>query len=384
MKDLKTIISEATTQREAHFHRLASFSDACEREHPETGFWAAYKLDLERIIHSKALRRYSDKTQVVYLVANDHITHRGYHVQCVSSFSRGLASLLGLNSDLVEAIALGHDVGHPPFGHEGEGYLSEICKHAGLGAFSHSRQSCRLFQEIEPLNLSLQTYDGFLCHDGGMKKRVQTPAFDKAFSAHYSEMNLRKEDPECDLEPKTLEGLLVKMTDSVSYIAKDLADACSLQIIKRDEIPKTCLGTTNEEILMRAGADLVQNSYNTDSIGFSEEVFDALQTLRAFNFERIYVWPPLKTESKKIRQAFWHLFELLLDDYERNASQSYLWKHFLHSKESAYKEKRPVEHVVDYIAGMTDRYFIRLLEKLIVPKNITVFDESICSKSPCN
>src|SRR5262249_306641 len=176
-----------------HLHKGAAFSKDHRRQVPESNlFWLPYKEDLERIIHSKALRRYSDKTQVVYLMENDHLTHRGLHVQLVSSYSRGVARLLHLNSDLVEAIALGHHLGHPPCGQEGEGYLSEISKGLNLGAFSHSSQSCRLFRLIEPLNLSFAVFDGFLCHDGGMKKRKCEPFRDKGWSDHFAELEARK------------------------------------------------------------------------------------------------------------------------------------------------------------------------------------------------
>src|SRR3984957_3501716 len=135
---------------------------------PEDDHRLPYKRDVDRIVHSKAYARYIDKTQVVYLVENDHITHRSLHVQLVSNFARGIAEILHLNLDLVEAIALGHDVGHPPFGHEGEEYLSALSQEFGAGHFAHSWQSCRLFMHVEPLNLGLAVYDGFLCHDGGM------------------------------------------------------------------------------------------------------------------------------------------------------------------------------------------------------------------------
>src|SRR5581483_5815828 len=176
-------------------------------------FWGPFKQDVERILHSKAFCRYTDKTQVVYLVDNDHVTHRSLHVQLVSSFARGLAEKLKLNVDLVEAISLGHDVGHPPFGHEGEEYLSELTKECGLGAFSHANQSCRLLREIEPLNLSLQVYDGFLCHDGGMRKRTCAPNISKTWDDHFAECKKRLTEPECDLQPKTIEGCLVKICD---------------------------------------------------------------------------------------------------------------------------------------------------------------------------
>lgn len=338
----------------------------------KSSFWTSYRQDVERIIHSKAFRRYSDKTQVVYLVENDHLTHRGLHVQLVSSYSRGLAKILELDIDLVEAISLGHDVGHPPFGHEGEGYLSVICQAHGLGAFSHSSQSCRLLSKIEPLNLGLAVYDGFLCHDGGMKKAKAVPNSVKTWQGHFAELEARKDAPQKDLAPATSEGCLVKMCDSVSYLAKDIEDAIHLGIIKRTDIPKTELGKTNSEILERAAKDLVKTSTKQKWIGFSEELFEDLKTLRAFNFERIYHYPALKTESKKIEGAYWQLFELLLEDSKRG-KKSHLYTNFLHSKSRAYlEETSAVQAVVDFIAGMTDRYFINTLDRFVIPQTIVL------------
>ncbi|MDB6081290.1 MAG: putative deoxyguanosinetriphosphate triphosphohydrolase [Chlamydiia bacterium] len=334
-------------------------------------FWSPYKLDVERIIHSKAFRRYTDKTQVVYLVENDHLTHRSLHVQLVSSFARGLSEYLGLNVHLVEAIALGHDVGHPPFGHEGEGYLSELSQEMGLGAFSHAHQSCRLFREIEPLNLTLATQDGFLCHDGGMRGRLCEPLRDKSWKEHFQECKERTIEPEKDFRPKTLEGALVKMCDTISYLGKDIEDAIALGIIERTDLPKTMLGTNNAEILERAGRDLIEQSREQEYIALSEELFAALKTLRAFNFERIYNYSAFKVESSKIRSSYYYLFEKLLEDFEKRGESSHLWSHFLHSRTEQYlKETKSTQKVVDFIAGMTDSYFVSTFQKLIVPQKI--------------
>ncbi len=342
------------------------------REREESpSFWQPYKEDVERIIHSKAFKRYSDKTQVVYLVDNDHLTHRGHHVQLVSSFARGIGSLLDLNVHLVEAISLGHDVGHPPFGHEGESYLSKLCIEYGLGAYSHSSQSCRLFRAIEPLNLGFLVYDGFLCHDGGMRDRLSKPWFDKSLNDHFEEIEMRTVEPEKDFQPASLEGSLVKMCDSVSYLAKDIEDALQLGIISREDVPKTLLGLRNDEILKNAAKDLIEVSQNQPYIGFSEEVFAALKKLRAFNFERIYTYPKLKLESQKIKSAYSQLFELLIDDYKKNGEMSNLHKNFLHSRSGAYIEQTAdMRKIVDYIAGMTDRYFINTLEQFVIPQTI--------------
>lgn len=353
--------------------KAALSSDHVREKKENPSFWQPYKEDVERIIHSKAFKRYSDKTQVVYLVDNDHLTHRGHHVQLVSAFARGMAHLLELNVDLVEAISLGHDVGHPPFGHEGEGYLSEICIERGLGAYSHSSQSCRLLRLIEPLNLGFLVYDGFLCHDGGMKMPLAKPNATKTFQEHLQEIQSRKTEPEKDLAPASLEGCLVKMCDSVSYLAKDIEDAIQLGIIKRADIPKTVLGCHNHEIVQNAARDMLKVSQNMPYIGFSDEVFAGLKALRAFNFERIYTYPGLKLESLKIKNAYRQLFELVFDDYRKNAKNSHLYKNFLHSKSKAYlEETESAQSVVDYLAGMTDRYFVSCLEQFVIPQTIVV------------
>ncbi len=174
-------------EEEVFFHRAAFSKNHRRLEGAEDDHRMPYKRDVDRILHSKAYARYVDKTQMAYLIDNDHIAHRGLHVQLVSSFARGIAGILRLNLDLVEAISLGHDVGHPPFGHEGEGYLSTLSIEHGNGPFCHSLQSCRLFSEIEPLNLGWAVYDGFLCHDGGMGGAVLIPHFEKSWDGHFTE-----------------------------------------------------------------------------------------------------------------------------------------------------------------------------------------------------
>lgn len=330
-----------------------------------------YKRDVDRIIHSKAYGRYVDKTQVVYLVQNDHITHRGLHVQLVSNFSRGIAEILRLNVDLVEAIALGHDVGHPPFGHEGEEYLSELSLEYGNSAFTHSVQSCRLFSIIEPLNLGEAVYDGFLCHDGGMREYKLYPQFEKSWADHQKELSRRKEEPNCDLKPKTLEGCLVRLCDTISYVGKDIEDAINLEIIQREAVPTTLLGKTNKQILTTIACDIIEQSYNQDYIALSPEVNAALVELRNFNFKNIYSSPKLKGESKKIKRSYRLLFEWLLEDLARNGKTSHIGSHFLPSKSEEYRETTtPVQVTIDYIAGMTDSYFIKILQKIFIPTAI--------------
>ena len=357
---------------ELFFHPQAAFSKAHTRLQPEQEqhpFF--YKADVARIIHSKAFARYVDKTQVVYLVENDHITHRGLHVQLVSLFARGIAAILQLNSDLVEAIALGHDVGHPPFGHEGEGYLSQLSQEHGHGTFTHSLHSCRLFSEVEPLNLGLAVYDGFLCHDGGLTSPILQPTFGKSWEQHLAERAQKQRDPDVNIIPGTLEGCLVKLCDTMSYLAKDIEDAISLKILKREEVPDTVLGRCNTEILRYLAKDIVKHSFGRDFIAISEESFAALKQLRSFNFEKIYTHPKLKVESRKVEKSYRVLFEELFGDLEKQPEKSYIWRNFLYNKTPSYlASSSNVQKVVDYISGMTDTYFVRTLQKLIVPSPI--------------
>ncbi len=363
---------KAEQKEEQTLHAKASFSKQHQRNQgTEDDHRLPYKRDVDRILHSKAYARYIDKTQVVYLVENDHITHRSLHVQLVSNFARGIAEILCLNLDLVEAIALGHDVGHPPFGHEGEVYLSALAKEYDHHFFAHPFQSCRLFTEIEPLNLGLTVYDGFLCHDGGIKGTKLEPRYGKTWEDHTKDKQAKLQDPDRNLLPSTLEGCLVKICDTVSYLGKDIEDAIHLGIILRQQVPQTLLGQSNRQILTTIAQDIITQSYEQDFIAISEEVYEALLILRKFNFENIYINPKLKVESTKIRNSYRYLFEALLEEQQESLEQSYIWKNFLCSKRQAYLEHTsPVERVIDFMAGMTDSFFVRTLEKILVPKRI--------------
>lgn len=362
----------AELQEETFLHPKASFSKNHSRYlGPEDDHRLPYKRDVDRIIHSKAYARYSDKTQVVYLVDNDHVTHRALHVQLVSNFARGIAEILRLNLDLVEAIALGHDVGHPPFGHEGEQYLSKLSEEYGQTSFAHPWQSCRLLSEIEPLKLGLDVYDGFLCHDGGSSEMHLTPSYGKTWETHFAEKAFKLVNPNANISPGTLEGCLVKLCDTMSYLGKDIEDAIQLGLLEREQVPQTILGTTNSEILNVLAYDLIENSYGKEYICMSMKICEALRVIRKFNFENIYFHPRLKSESAKIQRSYRILFESLFEDYTSNGHKSYLWSHFLWDRPKDYLESTsPVRMIIDYIAGMTDSYFVKTLEKFILPERI--------------
>lgn len=368
------VTKQAYDEEKKSFHDKAAFSDHHVRKISEPlDHRLPYRRDVDRIIHSKAYRRYVDKTQVVYLVDNDHLTHRSLHVQLVAHFAKGIAEMLKLNLDLVEAISLGHDVGHPPFGHEGEDYLSEIAKANGLANFQHPIQSCRLLSMIEPLNLGLYVYDGFLAHDGAMDGSKIEPRFGKTWDEFYRDVEIKRKNPSASITPATLEGALVKICDTISYVGRDFEDAISIKIIERSEIPETPAGRTNREWLTYFARDILKESFEKPYITMSKEAFETLKAVRKFNFERIYKHPKLKTESSKIKESYGLIYQMLMKDWLERGGESHLAQKFLHSKSEAYLGgTNDVEKVIDYISGMTDNYFVRTLESLVIPKRINL------------
>lgn len=325
-----------------------------------------FSIDADRILHSLAYTRYIDKTQVFYLVKNDHITHRVLHVQLVSKIARTIGRFLQLNEDLIEAIALGHDIGHAPFGHEGEQYLSALCQKHGIGHFCHNVQSVRFLDRVERKgkgwNLCLQTLDGILCHDGEVHNQSLKPAPGKSFDTLDSLIREKTGDPETPLTPMTLEGCVVRFADTVAYIGRDIEDAIRLGLIQRDELPKPCveiLGDTNGTIVYNLVTDIIRNSHESALIRFSPEVSDALRQLKGFNYERIYLNPKIK-RSEAIRSLYEMLFERYMEDLARENRESVIFRQFLDGMTRVYLENRsPAEMVRDFLAGMTDNYFLR-------------------------
>jgi dGTPase len=347
------------------------------KEETETnqGHRQAFSVDSDRILHSLAYSRYIDKTQVFYLIKNDHITHRVLHVQLVSKIARTIGRLLRLNEDLIEAVALGHDIGHTPFGHDGERFLSTLCEAHHIGPFLHNIQGVRFLQEIERKgkgwNLSLQVLDGILSHEGEIHSSSLEPKRGKDFRVLDREMRQKGEDPSIDIWPMTLEGCVVRMADTISYIGRDIEDAIRLGLVQRQDIPNECtgiLGDTNGTIVYRLVEDLVANSLEKPRICFSREVGEALRKLKAFNNEYIYQNPRVKDQTAKIRLMFELLFEKYLKDLETVNDQSDIFRGFLEGMSPGYSEHTPSAEIVrDFIAGMTDEYFLGQCHKYLVP-----------------
>ncbi|MBW2072537.1 MAG: HD domain-containing protein [Deltaproteobacteria bacterium] len=347
-------------------------------ERVEAGHRLSFSLDADRILHSLAYTRYIDKTQVFYLIDNDHITHRVLHVQFLSKIARDIGRFLRLNEDLIEAMALGHDIGHAPFGHDGERYLSMICQRQQIGYFQHNVQSVRFLDRIERKgrgwNLSLQVLDGILCHDGEIHEERLRPQPGKTFADLDREMEAKIHDPATPLMPMTLEGCVVRLADTISYIGRDIEDAIRLNLIRREQIPARCaarLGTTNGAIVYNLVTDVIQNSFEQDSVGFSPEVSEALQELKKFNYRYIYQNPHIKSQEAKIGRLFEMLFEIYLDDFQHQRHESALFTGFLDGMSAEYLESHSAAEVVrDFIAGMTDAYFLKQCHLRLFPQKM--------------
>ncbi len=337
-----------------------------------------FAVDADRILHSRAYTRYIDKTQVFYLIDHEHISHRVLHVQLLSKIARTIGRFLRLNEDLVEAIALGHDIGHPPFGHDGERILSAISAAQGIGPFLHSIQGVHFLEKVEKngrgLNLTLQVLDGILCHDGETHLERLSPDREKTFAHLEEEMRRKLADPQAPLKPMTLEGCVVRLADTISYIGRDLEDAITLNLVQREELPAPVtqrLGRTNGAIVYSLVADLITHSFEKNYVGYSPEVGQVLKTLKAFNYERIYNNPRIKAETPKIEGLFASLWDRFLKDIREKHLDSPIWRDFLSTMDPVYLENhQPPVIVRDFIASMTDAYFLRQCGELFFPQSL--------------
>jgi len=365
------LIKESLLQREAgRFTARACLNSRAVRRSDEEllqgGYRQAFSIDADRILHSLAYTRYIDKTQVFYLLKNDHITHRVLHVQLVSKIARTIGHFLGLNEDLIEAIALGHDIGHAPFGHDGERFLSELCREHAIGFFQHNVQSVQFMDRVERKgkgwNLCLQTLDGVLCHDGEIHEETLKPKTDKSFEILDDELVEKRNDPGISLIPMTLEGCVVRMADTISYVGRDIEDAIRMNLIERSDLPSNSakvLGNTNGTIVFNLVTDILQNSFEKPYVAFSPEVSLALQALKRFNLERIYRNPKIKKHTPTIEKLFRYLFERYLDDIVTENLSSVIYERFLDGMSDSYiKRHQQAEIVRDFVSGMTDQYFL--------------------------
>lgn len=302
-----------------------------DRQEAECDIRTAYQRDRDRILHCKAFRRLKDKTQVFLAPQGDHYRTRLTHTLEVSQIARTVAKALALNEDLVEAIALGHDLGHTPFGHAGEAVLDELCP----GGFVHCEQSLRVVEYLEKdglgLNLTWEVRDGILNH---------------RTSGH----------------PATLEGQVVQMCDKIAYIHHDMDDAQRAGILSEDDIPITLrvlLGSSTKERLNSLIHDMVKNSRGNGEIAMSREVSEGMRALRQLMFDNVYKNPVAKKEEKKAKDMIRQLY----DYYSRNPEKmSGEYRELISRGESVPRV------VCDYVSGMTDQFSIEKFKEIFVPK----------------
>lgn len=362
-------LKENMYNHENNLSKFASLSkNAIRLKQEESDIRPAYFRDIDRIIYSLSYTRYIDKTQVFSLKENDHISKRIIHVQFVSKIAKTIGRALGLNEDLIEAIALGHDLGHVPFGHVGEKILNDISLKYDNTYFNHNAQSVRELMSLEKngqgLNITIQVLDGILCHNGEFlsgkyipkKKSVQT------FLDDYNNTYIN-EKANTMLIPMTLEGCVVRISDIVGYIGRDIEDAIMLGILKKEELPKeitSVLGNNNREIINTIVTDIINNSLNKPYLLLSDDVYKALKALKNFNYKHIYDKANTKEQIKKYEEMFNFLFQFFLNDLENKNKDSIIYQDFLNNMNEEYKRKtKNPRIVIDYIAGMTDDYFIK-------------------------
>lgn len=346
--------------------------------HDKATLWRpAFVRDCEKIMHIPYYNRYADKTQVFSLYKNDDISRRSQHVQLVARIARNIGRVLNLNQDLIEAIALAHDIGHTPFGHAGEHMLNDLYfAHTGR-YFNHNIQSARVVDTIFPLNLSLQTLDGVICHNGELELKEYRPVPYTDFAAFDAKMERCYTDRDAigELIPATLEGCVVRVSDIIAYLGKDRQDAIKLGVFEKEpDSHKSSIGSTNAEIINNISVNIMENSYGQPFLKMDDAYFEALKGSKKENYRRIYGNERLeKIYKEQIGPIFEKLYEKLLSDYEKKDQTSVIFKHhmdYLHNLTqyyadfSAYEAADPNDIVVDYIASMTDDYLIDLYHYL--------------------
>jgi dGTPase len=344
-------------------------------EHPLRG---AFARDRDHILYSGAFRRYIGKTQVIYNAASfdEQLANRSIHTLQVSQIARSIGKVLKLNLDLIEAIALGHDLGHAPFGHDGEVFLQEIAWKEGIGLFYHNLHGLRVVDYLananKGMNLTFQVRDGIISHDGEINEIVVRPVKEKKEKDIQDYIIRKKKGEQVITLPSTLEGCLVRVTDSISYIGQDFEDAVRIGLVTKDELPitiKELLGEDNSEIINTLVSDIIEQSYGKNEIRFSEKIAQSVFQLKKFNLTHIYENTILKQEREKIRKGFFYLFDHFLDELKNNRTDSIIYQEWVFNRGADNGEKylnynTPGEVVIDYLASMTDRYFLKAFQNI--------------------
>ena len=325
--------------------------------------------DIDRIIYALSYTRYMDKTQVFSFNENDHICKRMIHVQYVSKIARTIGRALNLNEDLIEAAALGHDLGHVPYGHVGEKILNDLSLEHNEGYFNHNIQSVRNLMYVEDegngKNITVQVLDAIMCHNGEFVMGKYIPR-NKTKEEFLREYKNSYKDKNISLIPMTLEGCVVRISDLIAYIGKDIEDAQRIGILRKDDIPKEItdvLGDNNKDIVNTIILDVINNSIDENGevkyIRLSDEVYNAIKDLKSFNYKNIYYKANSPEDIKNYELKFRYLFDTYLSDLDTLNVESSIYRMFLNYMNDEYKSNTKERIVIDFIAGMTDDFFAK-------------------------
>lgn len=371
------MLEEIKKVMENHNNNLSKYAskdkDAIYLKTNKSDIRTSYFHDIDRILYSLSFIRYQDKTQVFSFTKNDHISKRMIHVQFVSKIARTIGRALGLNEDLIEAAALAHDLGHVPFGHIGESILNEISLKHNEGFFNHNIESVRKLLYVENfgqgLNISVQVLDAIMCHNGEFALGKYEPKIKtkEEFLKEYEESYKSKE---CilNMKPMTLEGCVVRISDLIAYLGRDIDDAIRMSMLKREDIPESIvktLGNNTRDIVNNCILDILKNSYNKNYIMLSEDVYKGIKDLMKFNYEHIYNNSESSKNKNKLKVMFEALFNKYLADIENNNQDSMIISSYLNNMCQDYQEKNSKARIVlDYISGMTDEFFLSEYDKI--------------------
>ena len=341
-----------------------------------------FSKDIDRIMYSPYYNRYTDKTQVFSLIKNDDITRRSLHVQLVSRIARTIGRALNLNLDLIEAIALGHDIGHTPFAHCGEVYLNDLYNQHTGRFFNHNIHSVRVLDQIFPLNLTLQTLCGIAGHNGEIELAEYHPVpmdsfeeFDAQLEKCYTVKGYSNK-----VQPNTLEGNVVRISDIIAYVGKDRQDAASIQMVEEHAFPTSVIGSINSEIINNLVVNIIENSYGQPYIMLDEDHFRAVQSCKRENYDLIYLNEPGRAILQRVvRPMMTDIYEQLLEDLRLDKRDSPIFRHHVdyvnqtrYDRPVPYDKTEPNQMIVDYIASMTDDYLIDLHRYLFPESNYYV------------
>ena len=343
----------------------------------------AYVRDVDKIMHSPYYNRYTDKTQVFSFYKHDDITRRALHVQLVSRIARSIGSVLNLNLDLIEAIALGHDIGHTPFGHAGERYLSEVYRAETGRFFNHNVHSVRVLDGIFPLNITLDTLDGIITHNGEFEMHEYRPSvmpdfdtFDKMVESCYvDEKNIEH------IIPSTLEGCVVRVCDIIAYLGKDRQDAKRANLIESDTaLGDAGIGNINAEIINNLMVNIIENSYGKPYIMLDSDHYMGMKNAKRVNYEQIYRRESVsRVLDETVKPMIQRLYYRLLSDLKSGKRSSPIFEHHVdfvsgnhYAAPIPYIETEPNQIVVDYIASMTDDYCTDLYKYLFPDSNLEI------------